>query len=146
MTIIKGQIKHSMMSRTHPAFTSMHSNSHTCTHCPALALRTHLHVQSLTRTPDSLALTFPTVALVSLAVDSPHSQSHTEINLINVFLARGDVILELDTRPGRCRLMLMGTSVEDARAGMSRLRIDLYLLYSTRCIMAHAVKGIVNPA
>jgi hypothetical protein len=43
-------------------------------------------------------------------------------------------------------MILMGASVKDARAGMSRLRIDLYLLYSTRCIATRVVNGIINSA
>jgi hypothetical protein len=47
------------------------------------------------------------------------------INLINISLAWYDVILELDARSGRCRMLLMGTSVEDARADVFRFKIDL---------------------
>ena len=69
------------------------------------------------------------------------SRGRHAINLINTFLIRADVTLGLDNRLGRCRLLLTKASVDDARAGMSRLGMDLYILCNARCS-----QGGINPS
>jgi hypothetical protein len=63
-----------------------------------------------------------------------------------MFLTRDDSILGLDTCSGRCRMLLMEASVEYARADLSRVRVDLYLLYNTWYVMTRALDRTISSA
>jgi hypothetical protein len=66
---------------------------------------------------------------------------HLEINWINGFLTRGDVNQGLNTSSGICQMRLVRALVKTAHADLSRLKIDLYLLYSKYLVYIDSCGG-----